>query len=150
MGKVNSNLTRRAVMDDTVLDRLFPGYHKVAKGVSKMIRLWKGGSCRVTSSKSDSSLFFIYRKGSHAFRVETATGGRKPRLVIYTGLNESRRGSPLVKGANLKDVQKLKKDFDISENKDGKSGWPKSLGENTPPAFYTDFVEHALEMVRGR
>ncbi len=135
-------------MENTDLDQLFTGYPNVANGVRKMIELWEDGPRTVARGEDDLSLYFVYAVRRHAFRVETATRGRAPRLVIYTGTNDPRRGSPLVKGANAEDVQKLAKDFGIPENKDGRPDWLKSLTETTSTAFYTDFVEHALKMVR--
>ena len=135
-------------MGNIDLNQLFPGYPNVANGVRKMIQLWEGGPRKVEPGNGDFSLYFIYAERRHAFRVETATGGRAPRLVIYTGANDPRRGSPLVKGANAEDVQKLADDFGIPENKDGKPDLLKCLTESTPTAFYTDFVEHAFKMVR--
>ena len=86
-----------------------------------MIQLWEAASRKVV--QSDSSLSFYYAKGHYAFRIEAVKGDIVPKLVIYAGANDPRRGSPLVKRANSKDVQKLETDFGISEDKDGNSRW---------------------------
>lgn len=143
-------LKQEAAMDTIDLDKLFPGYPNVVEGVRKMIHLWEGDSRTMEPGKKNFSLYFRYARGKSAFRVETAIGGRVPRLVIYSGENDCRRGSPLVKGASAGDTRKLAKDFGIPENKDGKPDWLKSLSKSTPSSFYVAFAEHALKMVRGK
>lgn len=134
-------------MDNVDLDQFFINYPSVAKGVREMIQRWEDASLIVTLSESDFTLQFKYTRSRHAFRVETAARGRTPRLVIYTGANDAKRGSPLVKGANSEDKQKLSEDFGIPENTDRKPDWLKSLCDSTPAEFYTAFVKHALKMV---
>ena len=134
-------------MSNIDINKLFPDYPNVAKGVKEMKKSWESGPRKVKPGNGYFSLQFIYAKSCHAFRVETAKGGKAPRLVICTGKRDEERGSPLVKGADEKDVQKLKDDFGIPENKDGKSDWWRSLTESTSTDFYPCFVKHALKMV---
>lgn len=127
-------------------DQLFPGSPNVANGVTKMIQLWKIGARTVKPGTDNLSLQFIYTKGRHAFRVGTATGGRVSEIVIYTGVNDPKRGSPLVKGANEREVQVLR-EFGFKQDR---PGWRKLLSEKTEPDFYANFVKHALTMVQRR
>ena len=116
------------------MNQCFPDYPNVAKGVRKMIQLWENEQRRVEPVNGDLSLPFIYTNRRRAFRVKKAKGGKSPRLVICTGKGDEVRGSPLVKGANAEDVQKLEDHFGIPENKDGKSDWWRDLTESTPRA----------------
>jgi hypothetical protein len=104
-------------------------------------------SGRKVDSKSKLSVQFHVKNaedGHVAFRVARATKKKPPEVVIFSGKNSSNRGSPLLKRVIEKDKQKIK---DLGF-KDDKPGWRKLLSENTEPDFYTNFVEHALKMVR--
>jgi hypothetical protein len=84
-----------------------------------------------------------------AFRVEFPRRDKTPRIVLYSGVNDPERGSPLIKGANQQDLEDLKHLLGMEDEDNEKPVWKRDLYENVTEDFYRDFINHALKMCRN-
>ncbi|MDA3898345.1 MAG: hypothetical protein PF482_19585 [Desulfobacteraceae bacterium] len=103
-------------------------------GINQIIKLWKATGYSLKDESG--SLQFAYAKGCIAFRIKKSP----PRIVIYSGKNEKRRGSPLIKGAIEADKKKLK-DYGFSSNT---PDWKKDLTGKESSEFYVEFISYAI------
>jgi hypothetical protein len=131
-------------MDDGSILSEFKGSPNVLKGLANMIAIWRRNQLEI--GPNIKSIYFTCSKQRVAFRVEFPKAGKVPRIVVYSGVNDANRGSPLIKGANEEDVNKLKYLLGVSGEETDKPDWRRDLYENTSEEFYHDFINYALSM----
>lgn len=126
---------------------LVESHPHVAKGVQRILDQWKAYFDEPKEGKW--SIGFEYAKGHVAFRIESShRPDGIPRIVVYSGDRDNERGSPLLRGIERKDFSKR---FGIEPRPGKEHGdWEKILTEDTPLAFYAEFVEYALAKVRSQ
>ena len=108
--------------------------YDLSPGVNQIIKLWEATGYSVKDGRD--SLQFTYAKGRIAFRIKKSP----TRIIIYSGKNEKRRGSPLIKGAIEADKKKLK-DYGFSSNT---PDWKKDLTGKESSEFYMGFINYAI------
>jgi hypothetical protein len=131
-------------MDERIILSEFKGSPNVLKGLANMLAIWRRNQLDIGLKKE--SFYFKCSTKRVAFRVEFPKAGKVPRIVVYSGVNDANRGSPLIKGANKEDVDKLKYLLGISNEETEKPDWKRELYENTSEEFYHDFINYALSM----
>jgi hypothetical protein len=134
-------------MDERIILSEFKGSPNVLKGLANMIAIWRKNQLDIGLKKE--SFYFKCSTQRVAFRVEFPKAGKVPRIVVYSGVNDANRGSPLIKGTNEEDVNKLKYLLGVSGEETDKPDWRRDLYENTSEEFYHDFINHALNMCKN-
>lgn len=134
-------------MDDKSIVSKFEEYPKVSKGIANMFSVWRENQHEIALNID--SVSFKCAGQRVAFRIEFPRRDKIPRIVVYSGVNDSERGSPLIKGANQKDLDQLKYLLGMQDEKNEKPDWKRELYENVTEDFYRDFINHALKMCRN-
>lgn len=120
---------------------------RVAENVQRIFDQWTAHFGEPDNGKW--SIQFKYSSSRVAFRVESSLRpDGVPRITVYPGDKDGRRGSPLIKGLNGEQREDFSNTFDIKP-REGKRGgdWEKILREDIEPAFYDHFLEYALARV---
>ena len=131
-------------MDERLILSEFKGSPNVLNALVNMISIWRQN--RLEIGLNIESVYFKCLKQRVAFRVEFPKAGKIPRIVVYSGINDAERGSPLIKGANQEDVNNLKYLLGMSDEEADKPDWKRDLYENVSEEFYRDFISYALKM----
>lgn len=126
---------------------LFEGYAHAGAITARLIDVWRAHGKWIEDGKRDLSIQFIYRLQRHAFRIETPLPTRFPRIVIYSGSNDPRRGSPLIKGADRDDLTKLKTTFGFS---DVTPDWSKLIDDSVSDVWCDEFIGYAFRACQGK
>jgi hypothetical protein len=134
-------------MDDKSIVSKFEEYPKVSKGIANMLSMWRANQLEI--GLNIESVSFKYSEQRVAFRVEFPGRDKIPRIVVYSGANDPERGSPLIKGAKQRDLDRLKYLLGLQDEENEKPDWKRDLYENVTEDFYRDFVNHALKMCRS-
>ena len=134
-------------MDDKSILSEFEEYPKVSKGIANMLSMWRGNQLEI--GLNIESVSFKCPGQRVAFRVEFPRRDKIPRIVVYSGVNDPERGSPLIKAANQQDLDDLKILLGMDNEEHQKPDWKRDLYENVTEDFYRDFVKHALKMCKN-
>lgn len=133
-------------MDDKSILSEFEEYPKVSKGIANMLSMWRTNQLEIAVNIE--SVSFKCSDQRVAFRVEFPRRDKIPRIVVYSGVNDPERGSPLIKGANQHDLDDLKQLLGMEDKENEKPDWKRDLYENVTEDFYRDFINHGLKMCR--
>jgi hypothetical protein len=134
-------------MDDKTILSKFEEYPKVSKGIANMLSMWRANQLEI--GLNIESVSFKCSGQRVAFRVEFPGRDKIPRIVVYSGVNDPERGSPLIKGANQEDLKQLRYLLGIEDEDNPKPDWARELYENVTEDFYRDFINHALNMCKN-
>jgi hypothetical protein len=134
-------------MDSKSILSEFEEYPKVSKGIANMLSMWRGNQLEI--GLNIESVSFKCSGQRVAFRVEFPRRDKIPKIVVYSGVNDPERGSPLIKGANQQDLDDLKNLLGMDNEEHQKPDWKRDLYENVTEDFYRDFINHALKMCRN-
>jgi hypothetical protein len=134
-------------MDDKTILSKFEEYPKVSKGIANMLSMWRANQLEI--GLNIESVSFKCSGQRVAFRVEFPGRDKIPRIVVYSGVNDPERGSPLIKGANQDDLNQLRYLLGIEDEENLKPDWARELYENVTEDFYRDFINHALNMCKN-
>lgn len=119
----------------------------VAENVQRIVDTWT-----ILFGEPDEgewSIRFRYNSSGVAFRVESSLRPDGiPRIIVYPGDKDDRRGSPLIKGLNIEQRKDFSRRFDIKPRVGKNGDWEKILTEDVQPAFYNDFLKYALSRVK--
>jgi hypothetical protein len=123
---------------------------QIVRGVQKMFDHWKAYFGEPKEGKW--SMQFKYGRSCVAFRIESPLRPDGiPRIVVYPGDKDNKRGSPLLKGISRKAKEDFSRRFGIEPRPGKKNGdWEKILTEDIPPVFYVEFIEYALARVKHK
>lgn len=134
-------------MDDKLIGSKFEEYPKVSKGIANMLSMWRANQLEI--GLNIESVSFKCSGQRVAFRVEFPRRDKIPRIVVYSGVNDPERGSPLIKGAKPRDLDQLRYLLGIQDEENPKPDWARELYENVTEDFYRDFINHALNICKN-